>query len=450
MAGISFGGLASGLDTEAIIDAMVQAAREPIRLLEGKQNDYNRILSLTNTLGSQLGNLRTVAKSMDTSSEFLSMKATSSDDTAVTATASSTAAAGTYELVVTALAETERTYSDALAAKDATGLVGTGTLTIQVGSDAAVPISIDQSTDTLEAVASMINSESALRASASVVFDGTNYRLVVIGEDTGAANGITFTEGGTLALNLDVPANQRQAAQDATIQMDGLTFSSASNQLTETIAGLTIDLKKVTDPDPVTIRVDVDADAVKGKVQAFVDKYNEVARFFQQQFTFSGEARSDTLLGDSTARTIQGRLRGILGAEVSGAGSTYTILSSIGVAVEKDGTLSLDATKLTDALADNRAEVAALFSFDDGDSALDTDGIAVRLVNMLDGMLQAPDGLLETRKEGLGDSISSVKHRIEEVERRVDSYEQRLRRQYTALEQAMSEFQSIGSFLAQQ
>lgn len=448
MSTINFGGLASGIDTEGIIEALMEVARQPIRTIETKKAAFSKKASAYATLSSQLSQLRTAAEGMDTGKELRTLTATSADETKLTAVASSSASPGAYALQINNLAQAERTYSDPFAAKDSAGLFGAGTLTIQVGSGTPAALTIDAA-DTLETVVEKINS-AGIAASASIVFDGSQYRVVVMGEDTGAANGIIFTEGGTLSIGLDVPANEAQAALDASVTLDGITFASATNQLTEMIPGLTINLHDTTGAGTVMLSVAMDGGAMADKVASFVDKYNEIASFLHKQFQYTGAARADTLMGEAAARSVKARLQEIVVSAVPGLSGAHTMLSSVGIRTTSDGTLGFDSTAFQAALASDPAGVVALFTHDDGDAGLDEDGVAMRLTNALAAMLQQPDGLVPSRQEGLSDSIDAASDRIAELERRLDSYEETLRRQFTAMESAMAQFQSMSTFLSQQ
>ncbi len=447
MSSVNFGGLASGLDTGAIIEALMATARRPITLAEEKKAALNSKLKAYGTLSSSLAKLRTTARTMDTSREIRAFSAQSSDTSVLEAVASSGANPGSYALTVNNLAQAERTYSDPFASKDVAGLFGDGTLTITDGSGTPVDVIVD-ATDTLENVASKINDATAA-VNAAVVFDGASYRLLVMGEDTGAANAISFAEAGSLTLDLDDPANEAQAALDATVTMDGITFNSQTNQLTEMIPGLTIDLKAAS-ADAITIKVDLDVEAMTSKLSELVKDYNSVASFLHSQFTYNGAANIEGLMGEGAARTAKSRLQAILGDEVAGAGGAFSRLSELGVSTASDGTLSFDTRAFKEALARDPDGVVGLFAFDDGDENLDTDGVAVRLVNALDALLQDPDGLIPTREKGLQKSIDVADDRIEDLEYRLDDYEDLLRRQFAAMEEAMAQYNSTGTFLAQQ
>ena len=154
-------------------------------------------------------------------------------------------------------------------------------------------------------------------------------------------------------------------------------------------------------------------------------------------------------MGESTARTVKAKLQEILGAEVAGVSGDYTQLRQIGVKTEADGTLSFDTGTFTEALANDASGVIDLFAHDDGDVDLDTDGVALRMGNAITSFLNA-DGLLDARQDGLKKSISNIDDRVDRLEDHLGSYETMLRRQFAAMEQAISGYQSTGTFLAQQ
>ena len=174
MSEITFGGLATGLDTAAIITQLMTLERRPIFRLEDKQQAYESQASKWRSVKSRLSSLTDKVSALGERKDVLSTTVSSSDEKVFTATSLGGAPLGATEVNVTSLAQAERTYSDAFSASDTAGLFGTGTLSITVGSDAAVDVTID-GTDTLQSVVDKINASDA-DVSAGVLFDGTNYR----------------------------------------------------------------------------------------------------------------------------------------------------------------------------------------------------------------------------------------------------------------------------------
>jgi flagellar hook-associated protein 2 len=450
---VTFSGLASGLDTAAIIDALMQVAREPINRLQTKRSSYTSKASRLSDLRTRLSSLRTSALALDTASELRSYTATSSDTGTLTAAASSSAAPGSYTVNVKQLASAQRSYSSGVAAKDQTGLVGNGQLAIRVAGGAWSTIEIDQDTDTLEGVAAKINGAVSGVSASVVKVSDSEYRLLVAGKESGAANRVEFDltasgKGLTDALGLNAAHVPDQAAQDAWLQMDGKNFYRPTNQISDAIAGVTLSLSSASDPETVSVTVATDLDAVVSKVQGMVSAYNSALSFIKDQFTYNGTTRSDTLMGDSAVLTVKNQLQGIIGAEVAAAGSTYNALSKVGFSTARDGTLTLDATKLKAALAADPEAVSDLFSYSDGDAGTENDGVTVRLARTIDGLLRSETGLLSARAEGIQDTIGAIDDRIAGLERSLSTYEAGLKKQFTALETLLGSLQKQSTYLS--
>lgn len=434
MATISFGGLSSGLDTSSIIAELVRIERMPIVRLEQRKSAFQSQLSIVGDVIAKLQTLQSKAQGLDTLAEVYSYTAISSDSTVFAATASGDAQPGTYGIRVSQLAAAERTYSAGFASKTATGVVGTGTLTITVGSDAPVSVAIDEATDTLETVAQKINSSGA-RVTASIVYDGASYRLVVTGKDTGAANAIAFSD--PTDLDLDVGANQRQAATDSRIVLDGFTISRPTNVVSDVIQGVTLDLLK-TSGATVTLTVGADAAAVRAKVEEIVAAYNSLAEVISSQSRWTGEVKGEnTLAGDSTLRGVLQRLQSIVSSPVAGLSGRYSSLAEVGVKTNRNGTLALDGAALDAALATDLRGVALLFAREGA-----TTGVAAQIDAAAKSMTDSVSGSLTLRKSGIDQRIRDIDRDIERLEFNVSKTEARLQAQFAALEQLMASLQA--------
>ncbi|MEM9190694.1 MAG: flagellar filament capping protein FliD [Myxococcota bacterium] len=436
----TFSGLASGIDTASIVEGLVQLERRPITLLQQQQQDLNGITGRLGSIQTLMTRLQDAATALDDRDSVMLSTASSSNEDAVTATASGNASLGSFSVEVTSLATAERTYSEAFSARDTAGLFGTGTLSVQVGSATAVDITIDAN-DTLDGIVSKLNASGA-DLTAGVLYDGTNYRLQVSGNSLGAENAITFTETGT-SLGLDDPANEVVAAADAIFSIDGFAMTRPTNSVSDAIVGTNLELKAPT-TGATTISVRRDGDAIKENVQAFVDAYNAVQSSINAEFAFSGAARlGDSLSGDSTLRGIQTRLRSQIGAEVTGLSGSYSRLSDIGISFNRDGTIELDDAEFETALGADPQGVASLFV---EDQVAGTSGLMVQFDDLIkeytdsDGILSTKIDLLEDRSRGIDDQIDSM-------ERRVEQFEERLRAQFTSMEQAISRLNSQGDQL---
>lgn len=429
----SFSGIASGIDTASIIKGLVQLERLPITRLEDQQEDLQKKQDKLNKIADLLGTLQTKASALDGRGEVLTSTGTSSQDDLVGVTVEGGASLGKFAVSVSNIATAQRTYSRNIAAKDQSGLFGTGTLDITVGSDATVSINVGAST-TLEDVVSAINSSGA-RATAGLLFTGTEYYLQVTGNETGADNAITFGQTGTVDLNL---TDTKQAALDANFTVDGFAMTSGSNLVTEAIAGVKLELKGMTTTD-ADVTIQRDPDALGDLLQEFVTAYNDADKQVAYELRTGQDATAKgSLFGESVVRQVQQKLRSTIVGKVSGLSEPYNYLGSIGVSIDRSGKLSLDRDKLKDALADDPEAVAKLL-IDDKNAG--TTGMMSLMDSTIDQLIDSSDGLLRTRTKGLGDRKRGLDDQISRMELRIDKYSEQLRNQFSAMEMALSSLQ---------
>jgi len=436
---ITFSGLATGLDSASIIEQLIAAERQPIVRLQQRQRVYDTQADKLRSLQSKLEKLQSAAADLGERDDLLAATASSSDEGVFTASIGGAAALGPTSIHVDRLASAQKTYSDAFGDDDAAGLFGAGTLTLAVGDDDPVDVTIE-ATDTLSEVASKINASGA-DVTAGIVFDGTDYRLRVTGNDTGAARGITFTESGT-TLGLDDPANEVQAATDASFTVDGFAMTRSTNSFSDALPGVTITLTgESPDADPSTLSVSRDPDTVRDRMQGFVDAYNDVMRSINAEFAYTGTPKGpESLSGDFTLRGIQSRLRSMVGGVVAGTSGAYTTLASVGIETSTDGTLELDAGAFDAALATDPSAVADLFA---GDGAIE--GFVASFDSMIESHVDSSEGILSQRIDSIEGRRDGLDDQIDRLELRIEGTEERLRLQFSTLEQLVSSLQNQGS-----
>ena len=447
MATISAPGVGSGLDIQGLIQQLMEVEREPLRQLEKQQQDYEAQLSAYGRLKSALSSFQSAMADLSSVADFRKYTTVSSDESVLTASASSAAAVGSYDIVVNTLAERHKLSSGAYADSDTTA-VGTGTLTIDVGGN-AFSVTIDASNNTLEGIAAAVNDAADnTGVMATVINDGTSAYLVFTASETGTANALTVTvtgdgdgndtdNAGLSALTFVSGGTQNmtqiQAPVDASLTIDStFNVTSGSNTVTGVISGVTLELEAL---GSATLDVQRDTEGVTESVQAFVDAYNALRNTLN-------DLGDDELEGDSTLRSIAGRLRGVLNTPPTGLSTSLTALSEVGITTERDGTLSLDTATLNDALASDFNGVAQLF-------ANDPQGYAFRFEALADELLDV-EGVIKAREDGLNERIDLTEERITRMEYRLDKIEQRYLAQFTALDTLLAQLQATGNFLSQQ
>jgi flagellar hook-associated protein 2 len=239
---------------------------------------------------------------------------------------------------------------------------------------------------------------------------------------------------------------QSQAASDAAATVNGLAVTATSNTLSNIVDGLTLNLSAVTTA-PVTVNVVADTDALKKTITDFAAAYTAVIQLIATDTKYNPTAKKGGILqGDSAAVGLQRQLRTLAGS-LSGASSTYAHLSDVGVELQADGSMTVNATKLGNALG-NLGELKKMFS---NSNVLDPtqDGFAKRFRVATDSMLGI-DGALTTRTDGLQNQLQRNHKDQDALQVRLDAIEKRLRAQYTALDAQMAVLTSQSNYITQQ
>ena len=465
MATISSPGIGSGLDVQSIVSQLVALEKVPLRQLQTQASSFQTKLSTFGTIKSQVSSMGAAAAKLSTSGGWNAVTATSSNTAAVGVTANPGAAATSFTMAVSQLAKAQSTASTAVTTGSA---VGAGSLKIELGRWAgsiftagatpSVNLTIG-ATDTLSTVASKINSANA-GVSATVLRDATGERLLVRSNSTGEANGfrISADEGndtnygdaddvdgtGLSRLVSGSPTSQWQMGANALATVNNVSISSASNRLTDTLPGMTIELQQIT-TQPVEISVSIDNESIKKNLQAFVDSYNTLSATLTSATRFDeGSKRAGALQGDATAVGLQNALRGMLRSVTSS--TPFGRLSEIGIEMQTGGQLQVNQTKLNTALT-NLDGVKNLFTTPTGNAA--TEGFGLKLKRFADGLLAA-DGLVNTKTEGIQRSIDRNGREQERVNERAARVEVQLLRQYNAMDASVGRLNGLNAFVSQQ
>ena len=373
MSSVSISGLVSGINVQSLITSLSAAYQQPITLLQNQQQSYQSTLSAWGSVQSSLSSLQSTVAGLQNVTQLNNRTVNLSNSSAVSGTASSNAPLGTYSLSNIVLAQTQSIYSQDFASATNTA-VGTGTLQIQVGSGTATNITIDNSNNSLNGIAAAIN-QSNSGVNAAVIFDGTGYRLTLTGNNTGAANAFTVSTSGatgSLASLSYSPSTsggmtESQTARNASVSINGLAVTSATNTVSGAIPGVSLNLLEAS--GSTTLTVANDTSAFVTSVQSFVTAFNTTMGTLNQLTAFnggstsSGASGSGPLIGNAGIQTLRTQLLNLISGQGIGTtpGSAYTSLGAVGVSLAQDGTLSLDSGTLSSALQSNYNAVAGLF-----------------------------------------------------------------------------------------
>lgn len=357
--GISFGGLSSGIDSDAIIQRVIQLQNQPIDRLRIQQIQLKTKQAAYDQYNSLLNSLRTAASDLNTSNSFSPIAAASSDETVATVTADSSAAAGIYKIFVSKLAQAHKTGS--AAHSTTTGALNyTGSFTVN-GKQVDVI-----ATDSLATIAGKINNSGA-EVTASLINGGAGAAyLTITANKSGAANAVTLANvSGTALASLNF--STLIAAQDAAFTIDGIatTFTSETNEVTGVIPGATVKLLKadLTTPPSTTITLTRDTTAIKGKVNSMITAYNAVVDYLKSAASFDSQTlESGPLFSDSTVELVQNQMFSAILNSPSGITGTYKNLLAIGIDFDSAGKIMLDGTKFDAAVLADIDNVRELFA----------------------------------------------------------------------------------------
>jgi flagellar hook-associated protein 2 len=431
MAGtVTFAGIGSGMDVEGLITGLTAVEQQPISADKSRAAGYRAAEQSFSDVGGLLAKLKLASTALSTAQQVGSYKATSSA-TGITVSANGSAQPGAYNVQVSQLAKEQRTYSKALT-NGALGFSGSLNLGVGTGTPAAISVT---ATDTLNTIADKING-AGIRASASVFFDGKDYRLQVRGLDTGDGNNLTFGATGGIGdqLGLLDPLNTKQQAQSAKLKIDGFDVTSATNSVGGAIPGVTMALTDATASGTVT--VGQDPDGLATKIQAVVDGYNAVIGSVHKLAGYGQtKASNPALQSNQGLRSVASQLSGsILKAVGDGR---FQSLGSIGVSLGKDGTLSLDKTKLSAALEKDANAVSTVLA---GTSS--TDGVMDILGKAVDAMNDTKHGVIQAGHDAFDLRGKTLEAQIAKAQDRVQAYSDNLRKQFNAMDTAVAAYKA--------
>ena len=506
---IRFGGIASGLDTDSIVKDLMKAERMPMNKLlqkkqleEWKRADYREMNSL-------LLELRNKAFDMKLQGTFQKKSVTSDNTNIVTATQKGTPTLSSYSVeITTAVTEAKPALVqfkvDNTVADASTALNETYSFTINGSTQIDVV-----ATDSINSVIAKINAVSSTTG-VTAAYLADDKTLTFTTTTSGSTAKITI--GGTPPANklrivtgtVDNSSNdfasatatgvQSAAASPGTVKINGLSYSVNSNKFT--FDGIEFNLKKsAAYPVSTVVNVKPDEEAVFDSIKGFVDKYNEIIESINKEIKeerypdylplldeerealsdtqaelWEEKAKSGLLRRDSLLTNALTEMRRALMTNVSGVSDTkFDSLSEIGITTGsyyENGKLYINETKLREAISQNGTKVMELFT-NKSDSTNSTtkstnsttkynySGIATRLYDQIDIFIdkiteKAGSSISLVDNSTMGKNLTRMNEDIAKWERRLQEIEDRYWRKFTAMEKAMSQFNSQGSWLAQQ
>ncbi len=459
MAGISFSGIASGIDGDAIIKALIEGRRLASAPIEAKVKDNETENTALEEFNTKLLTLNDTLKDFLTlSGGSVSKTAQSSDENVLTATAGSGAVATTTSLTVQQIARTATaSFSDIftdLSAPIAPGLSADGSVDITVGTGAAaetVTVPVTATTTVNDFVAALNTASTGDKYRASVVNVGTTaapqYKIIVSTTRTGAENGTLHIAPSAELSGLGVlQVGNIQQAEDAIINIDAIgTVSRSTNQISDLIPGVTLNLKAKS-AGPIVVSVGTDGDKTAKRLGDMISAFNEVVQYANDNSKIERIQDEDgvsnkfgtlakTTVDNRAVESLKSALR-LSNSDVEG--SSVRIFADLGVKTNQDGTLSLDQAKFSEAVAKDPVAVSnVLQKFADRVGA--TGGVISEYTKF--------QGTIDTAVKSNTSENDTMSDRLARLEANLEKQSENLKLTFSKLEERISQLNSNASAL---
>ena len=480
---ISSTGIGSSLPVDSIISQLVALEKQPLVALQTKAADIQSRISTVGQISSQMSALNTAAFNLSLDGAWNNVSTSSSNPSAVTATATSGTAPTSFSVDVSQLARAQSTASSSVPADTQ---IGTGTLTIDLGawdfgttqspvnppvftagSASSINIAVGAGGNTLTSIAQKINNANA-GVTATILQDVTGQRLLIRSTTTGAASGFriqvadddgdsndsaglsslafdpgTAASGG--AASFGMGDNTFQQATNSIATINGQKVESTTNTVKDAVPGVTLNLSAVT-TSPANVGISNDTSTVTKNIQALVDAYNALNSTLADATKYDATTKTAGILqGDSVIVGLQNALRSMITSTSSG--SSFRNLADLGITMQLGGALTVDSTKLAAGLSGKLSDVKNLFALNNSNAA--TNGIARKAKDFATGAL-AVSGLITNETNSLQGMATSNQKNQDKVNAHADAVAAQLKATYTALDVRMGQLTALSQFVTQQ
>lgn len=450
---IRLGGMASSLDTEAVIKVMMQYKQQTIDRTQERVDSESELYGIWNEVDTGVSMLKVNTANLTSYTNWQQKALESGDSSIVTGTVGSYSGAevGSYKLVVSQLAQAHRYNSDAQTSTTSE-LGWTGVFSVN-GQEISV-----EATDTLTTIKDKINAKAADMTGAGVKAYLLGNKLVMESKSTGIGNDITLSNvsGDDVLTNLGIyNVGNEQTACNLEATINGISVSSTNNTKVSTfVPGVTLNF---TDTGTTNVNVKRDTDTIKSLINTFITSYNDVMSYMttvtSSNVKGDGASASSTgmLQGDSVANAISDKSRWIItqcNTNPSQMNQDFNTLQKIGIwTTGQENQLSLvDEQKLDDALANNFDDVMNLFR-GYGDANGNGQGILRQYETYLDGLTDPINGSITLREETLSSSMDDLNAKINKMKVDLISYEAELWSHFASMETSVSSINSQGNYV---
>ncbi|WP_433924226.1 flagellar filament capping protein FliD [Vreelandella sp. 21] len=455
MATITSLGVGSGLDLTGLLDQLQAAERGKLAPITLQKKQQQAKISAFGQLQTSLNAFQDAVAKINDPKLYQSLSANvrgTGGGEAIKATAAADALPGSYRVEVSQLATSGTLASSRVDTKDqALDLQGATALQLTFGDGETVDINIVEGSS-LADMRDAINADKEAGVNATIINDGTGYRLALSSKTTGADASIesfSFVDAG----GAEVPgpfaedATTKRPGENAALTVNGIAISSAENSIEGAIQGVTLNLTdlNIAEGETASSTINIERDTLKQReaINGFVKAFNDLKGTIGKLTSFTGDSETaGELVGDNTVRTIESRLRSVLTGGVEGG--ELSTLNQLGITLQRDGKLKVDDDVLNDLVANNPQ---ALNDFFAGEK--EGDGMAGKLNTTIEQML-GNNGVVKLAISGAENRVKSLDDRFERMEKTIEGTISRYRTQFGQLDAMIAQMNSMSSYLTQQ
>jgi len=433
----SNGGLGAGINVSQLVSAAMANQTAELTIMQGQQTQISNEQTALTSFNNDLQTLQNSVYGLtDPVGQMTAIAASTSDPSILSATAMSGTASGTHTITVSNLATTSSAYSAAIASSSTA--LATGTLNIQVGSGAATPITIDNTNNTLDGLAQTINNTPNIGVSASVITDANGARLALVSNTSGQGGSLTVTPSSGL------PTFTTAAGQNASLTVDGIPISSASNVVTGVLSGVTLNLAGANPNTSVTVSTGPDVTQQEAAVNSFVSAYNTVIGDLNSQFAIDPTTnQAGALASDGTLSLAQSQILSTVSFAMSGNGNVQS-LAGLGVSMNNDGTLKVNNSALASALQSNPSAVQSFFQSGASGS------LGANLSSIVSSIADPITGSVAQDLNGLSQTQTGLTQQISDFQTQMNTMQQQLTPEYVQVDTTLQQLPLMLQQISQQ
>jgi flagellar hook-associated protein 2 len=445
---ITFSGFNS-IDFSSILTAIMTAERAPMTALETHKTALNSQGTAYTTLAGKLGSLSSSLDTLTDSDGFSPFAVASNDTAAVGVSATSGGVAGLYEVVVSELARPQVMASTTTyTSPDQAIATGGGIMVALLGNPPVqIPPGALTGSMSVRQFADAINAQANSPVTASVVQAAPGqYRLVLTGRNGGTANaftvnstltggaGLAFTDTDNDGTFGDSAGDLSVAATNAALTVNNVPITSTTNEVDGAVPGVVLTLTQKDATKKVLVEVTESSAAAEKELEGFVKAYNELMTFLTEQNAAAANGKSN-IARDGMVRSLKAELKAAMQAEYPAAGANYSRLMTVGVEFEQTGEISINSTRLSEALKGSSTSVRTLF-----------DAAFAEIKAQVDDYAQS-GGLIQSAKDRLKDQIVKIDGRLQSMQLQLDLRRAALQQEFIAADMLMTQLKGQGSSL---